>query len=131
IKMGEPKANFDKSEFRRRVARLVAQNLDASLQKISSGNVVLQIQRIGADCWFRQAPEFTMIAKALLNLDRVVYALDPSFNPNEVIRQESTNIMVRQTAQSVEPGALLARAVEVKEFAERLPMRVNKILDAV
>jgi ubiquinone biosynthesis protein len=131
IKMGEPKANFDKSEFRRRVARLVAQNLDASLQKISAGNLVLQIQRIGADCWFRQAPEFTMIAKALLNLDRVVYALDPNFNPNEVIRQESTNILARQVTQSLEPGAILARAIEVKEFAERLPNRVNKILDSI
>jgi ubiquinone biosynthesis protein len=131
IKMGEPKANFDKSEFRRRVARLVAQNLDASLQKISAGNVVLQIQRIGADCWFRQAPEFTMIAKALLNLDRVVYVLDPNFNPNEVIRQESTNILARQMTQSLEPGAILAHAIEVKEFAERLPNRVNKILDSI
>src|SRR6185369_11423107 len=52
-------------------------------------------------------------------------------NPNEVIREEAANIMVRQTAHSVEPAALLARAVEIKEFAERLPNRVNKILDAV
>ncbi len=131
IKMGEPKANFEKSEFRRRVSRLVAQNLDASVQNVSAGNVVLQIQRIGADCWFRQAPEFTMIAKAMLNLDRVVWVLDPSFNPNEVIRQEATNILSRQVTQSLEPGVILARAIEVKEFAERLPNRVNKILDAI
>jgi predicted unusual protein kinase regulating ubiquinone biosynthesis (AarF/ABC1/UbiB family) len=92
---------------------------------------VLQIQRIGADCWFRQAPEFTMIAKAMLNLDRVVGALDPAFNPNEVIRQEATSILSRQVTQSLEPGVILARAIEVKEFAERLPTRVNKILDAI
>jgi hypothetical protein len=72
-----------------------------------------------------------MIAKTIMNLDRVVYVLDPTFNPNEVIRQEATNIMMRQTAQSIEPSVLLARAVEVKEFAERLPTRVSKILDAV
>jgi predicted unusual protein kinase regulating ubiquinone biosynthesis (AarF/ABC1/UbiB family) len=131
IKMGEPKPNFDKSDFTHRISRLVARNAEASLERLHAGKVVLDIQRIGADCWFRQAPEFTMIAKTLMNLDRVVYVLDPTFNPNEVIRQEATNIMVQQAAQSVEPGALLARAVEVKEFAERLPMRVNKILDAV
>jgi hypothetical protein len=33
--------------------------------------------------------------------------------------------------QSVEPGAVLARAVELKEFVERLPPRVNKILDSI
>jgi len=57
--------------------------------------------------------------------------LDPTFDPNAVIRQESTSIMVRQVVQSVEPGSILARAIEVKEFAERLPNRVNKILDAI
>jgi predicted unusual protein kinase regulating ubiquinone biosynthesis (AarF/ABC1/UbiB family) len=131
IKMGEPKSNFDKTDFIHRIARLVARQTGASLEQMHAGKVVMDIQRIGADCWFRQAPEFTMIAKAMMNLDRVVYVLDPTFNPNEVIRQESTNILVQQAAQSVEPGALLARAVEVKEFAERLPTRVNKILDAV
>ena len=72
-----------------------------------------------------------MIAKAMMNLDRVVYVLDPTFDPNAVIRQESTNIMVRQVVQSVEPGSVLARAIEVKEFVERLPTRVNKILDVI
>src|ERR1700752_2938749 len=33
--------------------------------------------------------------------------------------------------QSLEPGSVLNRAIEVKEFVEKLPTRVNKILDAV
>jgi predicted unusual protein kinase regulating ubiquinone biosynthesis (AarF/ABC1/UbiB family) len=131
IKMGEPKPNFDKHEFEHRTARLVAQQGDAAFEQIHAGQVVLEIQRIGADCWFRQAPEFTMIAKTMMNLDRVVYVLDPTFDPNAVIRQEATNIMARQVVQSVEPGAVLARAIEVKEFVERLPNRVNKILDSI
>ncbi|HXI74155.1 MAG TPA: AarF/UbiB family protein, partial [Pyrinomonadaceae bacterium] len=131
IKMGEPKPNFDKHDFEHRTRRLVAQQGDAALEQIHAGKVVLEIQRIGADCWFRQAPEFTMIAKTMMNLDRVVYVLDPTFDPNAVIRQEATNIMARQVVQSVEPGAVLARAIEVKEFVERLPTRVNKILDSI
>ena len=131
IQMGEPKPNFDKSEFTRRVAKLVTRYGDESIDRLNAGKMVLDIQRIAADCWFREAPDFTMIAKTMMNLDRVVFVLDPTFNPNEVIRQEATNIMMQQTAQALEPGALLARAVEVKEFAERLPTRVSKILDAV
>src|SRR5437763_2241988 len=131
IKMGEAKLNFDKRDFEHRIARLVAQQRDAALEQIHAGKVVLEIQRIGADCWFRQAPEFTMIAKTMMNLDRVVYVLDPTFDPNAVIRQEATNIMARQVVQSIEPGAILARAIEVKEFVERLPTRVNKILDSI
>jgi predicted unusual protein kinase regulating ubiquinone biosynthesis (AarF/ABC1/UbiB family) len=131
IKMGEPKPNFDKHDFNHRVSQLVAKHADASLERLYAGKIVMEIQRIAADCWFRLPPDFTMIAKAMMNLDRVVYVLDPVFNPAAVIRQEATNIMAQQVTQSIEPGALLARAVEVKEFAERLPTRVNKILDAI
>ena len=66
-----------------------------------------------------------------MNLDRVVYVLDPTFDPNAVIRDEATNIMARQVVQSIEPGSILTRAIEVKEFIERFPTRVNKILDAI
>jgi ubiquinone biosynthesis protein len=131
IKMGEPKANFDKADFKRRIARLVVQFSDSNIERFKTGYVVLQIQRIAADCWFRLPSGFTMIAKVMMNLDRVVSVLDPAFDANDVIRQEATNIMSQQVAQSLEPGKVIARAIEVKEFAERLPTRVNKILDAV
>ncbi len=131
MKMGEPKPNFDKRDFEHRVANLVAQHSDATLNQIDAGHVVLEITRISADCWFRLPPEFTLIAKALLNLDRVVYTLFPDFDPNEIIRDEATSILTRQLVKSIEPGTVLTRVIEVKEFVERLPNRVNKILDAI
>ena len=131
MKMGEPKPNFDKRDFEHRVANLVAQHSDATLNQIDAGHVVLEITRISADCWFRLPPEFTLIAKALLNLDRVVYTLFPDFDPNEIIRDEATGILTRQLVKSIEPGTVLTRVIEVKEFVERLPDRVNKILDAI
>jgi ubiquinone biosynthesis protein len=131
IRMGEPKPNFEKREFIRRVSNLVAHNAGASLERLNAGHIVLEIQRIAADCWFRTAPEFTMIAKTMLNLDRVMNVLDPTLDPNVIIRDEASNILTRQTLQSLEPGAVVAHAVEVKEFVERFPTRVNKILDAI
>jgi ubiquinone biosynthesis protein len=131
MKMGEPKPKFDKEEYKRRVANLVAQHADATMENIDAGQVVLEITRISADCWFRMPQEFTLIAKALLNLDRVVYVLDPNFDPNAIIRDEATNLLTRQVIKSIEPGSILTRVIEVKEFVERLPTRVNKILDAV
>lgn len=131
MKMGEPKPNFDKRDFEHRVANLVAQHSDATIDQIDAGHVVLEITRISADCWFRLPSEFTLIAKALLNLDRVVYTLFPDFDPNEIIRDEATGILTRQIVKSIEPGNVLTRVIEVKEFVERLPARVNKILDAI
>jgi ubiquinone biosynthesis protein len=131
MQMGEPKPNFDKKDFEHRVANLVAENADVTLEHIYAGHVVLEITRISADCWFRLPPEFTLIAKALLNLDRVVYTLAPDFDPNEVIRDEATGILARRVIKSIEPGSLLTRAIEVKEVVERFPTRINKILDAI
>ncbi|MCM3873892.1 MAG: AarF/UbiB family protein [Pyrinomonadaceae bacterium] len=131
IKMGEPKLGFNRSEFIRRVSDLVAENADANLSRIDAGQVTLEITKIAADCWFRLPSEFTMIAKALLNLDRSVYTLDPAFDPNAIIRQRATEILERNVLKSLAPGNLLSGAVEIKEFVEKLPMRVNRILDAV
>jgi predicted unusual protein kinase regulating ubiquinone biosynthesis (AarF/ABC1/UbiB family) len=131
MKMGEPKPKFDKKDYEHRVANLVAEYAAATAKNIDAGHVVLEIMRISADCWFRLPPEFTVIAKAMLNLDRVVYVLYPDFDPNAVIREEATNLLTRRIVKSIEPGSILTRVIEVKEFVERLPTRVNKILDAI
>ena len=131
IKMGEPKEGFDRTNFTRRVGDLVAENRDANLSRLNAGQVALEITRISADTWFRLPPEFTMIAKALLNLDRVVFTLDPTFDPNAVIRERASEILQRNIIKSISPSNLLTGVVEVKEFAEKLPTRVNRILDAI
>jgi ubiquinone biosynthesis protein len=131
IKLGEPMANFDKVEFKRRVSDLVVRHADATLEQIDAGRMVMKIMGIAADTWFRLPQGFTMIAKAMLNLDRSVLTLAPAFNANEVTREESANIMTRQMYKSLEFGALMTRIVELKDFVEGLPTRVNRILDAV
>jgi len=131
IRMGEPKTDFMKSEFTRRVAELVAEHSGASVSRLNAGQVVLEITKISADCWFRLPSEFTMVAKALLNLDRVVYTLDPYFEPAEVIRQRASEILQRNLMKSINPANLIGSVVEVKEFVEKLPGRINKILDTV
>jgi predicted unusual protein kinase regulating ubiquinone biosynthesis (AarF/ABC1/UbiB family) len=131
IRMGEPKPRFERADFTKRIAELVAEHGDASLSRLNSGQVVLEITRISADCWFRLPTEFTMVAKALLNLDRSVFVLDPTFEPTAIIRQRAMEILQRNLMQSISPMNLVGSVVELKEFAEKLPGRVNKILDTI
>ncbi len=131
INMGEAKEGFKKSEYRHRVAELVAEHSDANLSRLDAGHVALEITKISADCWFRLPSEFTLIAKALLNLDRSVFTLDPNFEPTAVIRQRATEILQRNIMDSITPANLVTSVVEIKEFAEKLPSRINKILDTV
>lgn len=131
IRMGEPKSGFMKTEFTNRVAELVAEHSGANVGRLNSGQVVLEITKISADCWFRLPQEFTMVAKALLNLDRVVYILDPNFEPTAVIRQRATEILQRNLMATINPMNLIGGVVELKEFVEKLPGRINNILDTV
>jgi predicted unusual protein kinase regulating ubiquinone biosynthesis (AarF/ABC1/UbiB family) len=129
IKMGEPKTDFNHAEYTKRVADIVAENSGAAVGKIDAGQIALEITRIAADCWFRLPSEFTMIAKALLNLDRVVITLDSNFDLNAVIREEASLILQRNLLSSIAPANLMGGVVEAKEFIEKLPSRINKILD--
>jgi len=131
IRMGEPKPRFNKSEFTKRIGELVAEHGESSLSRLNSGQVVLEITKISADCWFRLPGEFTMVAKTLLNLDRVVFTLDPGFEPTAIIRQRAMEILQRNLMQSIAPNNLIGGVVEIKEFVEKLPGRVNKILDTI
>src|ERR1044072_8286953 len=131
VKMGEPKEGFDRKVFDRRIADLVNENRDAILSRLNAGKGTLEITKIAADCWFRRPAEFTMIAKALLNIDRVVYTLDPTFDPNAVIRERANEILEQNIVKSLAPANLLSDVVGLKEFAEKFPPRVNRILDQI
>lgn len=131
IKMGEPKADFDDQRFTRQVVDLVTQHRDANMQNIDSGRIVLEIQRIAGETGFRLPPDFTLIAKALLNLDQVVHTLDPSFDPNASIRQHATEIMQQRLLQSLSPGNIFNALLETKGLVEKMPGRINKLLDTI
>ncbi|MGH9900661.1 MAG: ABC1 kinase family protein, partial [Pyrinomonadaceae bacterium] len=131
VRMGGPKENFDETKFCREVGDLVTQHQGASLEGMDAGRVVLEITRISGENGFRLPPEFTMIAKTLLNLDQVVETLDPSFDPNASIRRHASEIMRQRVMKSLSPGNLFTSAIEVKDLVEKLPGRVNKLLDAV
>src|ERR671921_1754359 len=131
IKMGEAKSGFDEKAFRRAVSDLVLENQNAQLENLDSGRVVLRIQQIAGEANFRLPSEFTMIAKALLNLDQVVHTLDPKFDPNFAIRSYADVIMERRFKKSLSAGNLYGTVLELKEFVDKLPGRVNQLVDTL
>jgi predicted unusual protein kinase regulating ubiquinone biosynthesis (AarF/ABC1/UbiB family) len=131
IKMGEPKPNFDEKRYRRLVADLVMQAQGAQLEQIDAGRVVLHITQIAGECCFRLPPEFTMIAKTLLNLDQVVHTLDPKFDPNFAIRAYADTIMRQRMQKALSAGNIYGTVLELKEFAQKFPARVNQLVDTL
>jgi len=131
MKIADARPEADETLFRRRVCEMVAENRDSKMSQIYVGKVVLEITGASGDCGFRVPSEMTMLGKTLLNLDVVGRTLDPDFDPNATIRRRSAELTQRRMRQSISVGNLFSTLIETKEFVERLPARVNKILDHI
>jgi ubiquinone biosynthesis protein len=127
--IGEPKLFFDRGEFERRITSLVAENQGASMEKIQVGRLILKITNISGETGIRVPQEMTMLGKTLLNLDEVGRALDPSFDPNASVRRNSTELMNQRIKKSLSPGNFFTSMLELKEMAEKMPARINQVLD--
>jgi predicted unusual protein kinase regulating ubiquinone biosynthesis (AarF/ABC1/UbiB family) len=122
---------FDEVGFRKKVGELVAETQGASIEQIQVGRTILMVSRMSAESGIRVPSELTMLGKTLLNLDQVGRTLDPSFDPNASIRRNAAELTSERVRRSLSPGNFMASLMELRDFAQRLPARVNRILDNV
>lgn len=131
IKVGDPKEDFDQSQFERKISEIVAVQKTATIAQMEVGRLVLEVTQASAQCGIRVPPELTMLGKTLLNLDQVGRALSPEFDPNASIRRNAAQILQQRMFKSLSPGNLFSGVLELKDLLQRLPARVNKFLDAL
>ena len=131
IALGERREDFDETAMRRDVVNLVSRYQGVALKQINVGRVMLEVFRSGSEHGLKMSPDMALLGKALLNLDEIGRVLDPEFDVNESMRDNATALMRRRMWKSATPANLWSSALEVREFAERLPGRVNRILDSL
>ncbi|GAC1603040.1 MAG: AarF/UbiB family protein [Acidimicrobiales bacterium] len=129
--LGQKRDTWDAERFNREIITLVQNNQTTTVGQLEAGRVVGELAHIAGDCGLRPPPELTMLGKALLNLDQVARKLDVDFDPNAAIQAHVADIMRHKMLQSASPANLLSAAMDAKEFAEKLPGRVNKVMDAL
>ncbi len=128
---GERLENFDAAELERRVSELVSLYRHSTIEQMQIGRVLLDVSRASGEAGLRLPPELTMLAKTLLQLDEIGRKLDPGFDPNASIRENTADLLRRRMLQSASPGSLASGLLEAKEFVEKLPGRVNRVLDGL
>ncbi len=129
IAIGEKRPHFDEAKVRRDIGELVAQNRDVTVKEIQVGRAVLAVAKASGDGGLRVPPELTILGKALLSLDQIGRILDPDFDPQAAIRHRAALLTTQKMKEALSPGSLLETTIELKDFIQRLPGRVNKILD--
>jgi ubiquinone biosynthesis protein len=131
LAMGERTERTDPAGFQRAVADLLSQHHELSFQSPQMGRAVLMLLKAAGDNGVRLPAELGMIGKTLLNLDQIGHVLAPHFEPNAAIRRHAGEITEKQMARDLSLSSLFSTAVELKNFVQHLPGRVNRILDRV
>jgi len=131
LAMGECREGADVPGFHRGVADLLAQHHEMSFQPPQVGRAVLMLLKTAGDNRIRLPVELAMIGKTLLSLDQIAHVLAPHFDPNAAIRRHAADITQGQITREASLSSLFSTAVELKNFVQHLPGRVNRILDRV
>jgi predicted unusual protein kinase regulating ubiquinone biosynthesis (AarF/ABC1/UbiB family) len=128
--MGQHLPGFDREGVERSIVDMVTRYADAQLKDVQAGAVVMRISSIAGEHGLRLPSDLSMLGKALLNLDEVGRALAPNFDVQASIRRNAADLMQERMRASLSPSSVLSSALEMKQFVERLPGRVNRLLDA-
>lgn len=131
IRMSEKRDNFDAASFRRHITHLVALHRDQDLQQLQLGRSLLELSRHARDAGLFVPSELTLLGKALLQLDEIGRILDPTFDPNATIQRQSADLIRARLRNDFTQAQFFTSLLELKEFVSQLPMRMNRILDAV
>jgi ubiquinone biosynthesis protein len=131
LELGIPLEHFDKDKFFHDVSDFVTRYQDASLDEIKVGRVVVELARLSSENGIRSSPELTMLGKTLLNLDEIGKTLEPSFNPNQEIKNHAQSIMQKHMLKNLSPGNIFSSVLEANEFIQKLPGRLNAFFDNI
>ncbi|MBW8904894.1 MAG: AarF/ABC1/UbiB kinase family protein [Betaproteobacteria bacterium] len=127
--IAEDREGADQAGFRRGVTEIVGQHQQVQLARPQVGRAVLMLLKVAAEHGIHLPPELAMIGKTLLNLDEIGLTLAPRFDTNAAVRRHAAAITQEQMTRDFSLGTFFSTAVELKNFVQHLPGRVNRILD--
>ncbi|MFN2646214.1 MAG: ABC1 kinase family protein, partial [Burkholderiales bacterium] len=127
--IAEDREGADQAGFRRAVADIIGQHQQVQLARPQVGRAVLMLLKVAAEHGIHLPPELAMIGKTLLNLDEIGLTLAPRFDTNAAVRRHAAAITQEQMTRDLSLGTFFSTAVELKNFVQHLPGRVNRILD--
>jgi len=131
LRMGERLEGFDEPTFRRKVAEVIVRSQDSKIGEAPAGRLMLSMAHAAVEAGVRLPNEYMLLGKTLLNLDEVGHTLAPGFDVQKSMRRNANELMMERMRRSISPSSMFSALLEAKNFAERLPGRINRIIDAV
>jgi predicted unusual protein kinase regulating ubiquinone biosynthesis (AarF/ABC1/UbiB family) len=131
IGLGERLDDFDEPGLEHMVVDLIARHATMTARDFQVGRVMLELSRRGTRHGLRLPSELALLGKTLLNLDEIGRLLDRDFDVHGSIRRNATGLMRQRMLRSATSGRAFSSALDLRELAERLPARINRILESL
>jgi predicted unusual protein kinase regulating ubiquinone biosynthesis (AarF/ABC1/UbiB family) len=129
ISIGDPIETFDRNDYVRQIAGIVAQHADQAVADMPTGLIIYEMISTGYRSGVRFPAELTLLAKALFNLDSVTRSLDPSFNPSNTVRENAIEIANARARHDLSPRRIIEIVSSTSDLLQALPRRIDTITD--
>jgi predicted unusual protein kinase regulating ubiquinone biosynthesis (AarF/ABC1/UbiB family) len=128
--LGEKADGFSDVALRSRIGEVIARHTQADAD-LNVGRAMIELARAGSASGLRLPAELSVLGKTLLNLHDIGRVLDRRFDVNDALRRHATQLTHRRMVDSMAPPRMMSTILELRDFAERLPARLNRVLTAL
>lgn len=129
LRLGTREENFDPVRWRDMTAGMVAEFQALKAADVTVGRLFLDIAAISEKAGVSPPPQFIMLGKTLLKLDRVAKVLAPEFNPNRVVQKHAGELLQARMRQNLSIGKVYNTLLEANEFVQELPGKLNDFME--
>ncbi len=129
LDLSEPARSADPNEYRRRVSHLVMRHAADGDEDLHLGPLILGVTRIGGETGQLVPRELTLLARALISLEQVVYQLAPGFRVADGLRRFAARSLQAQVGPPGGVAAVVSGLLEAREMAEDVPRRLRRVLE--
>ena len=117
--------------FKKQISRLILENQNQAAANLQTGRLIIQMNKIAAHNGIIIPVVIHMLAKILLNLDQIIAILAPKYDLNKTIREYSQELIQAKMTDELKPANVLNLALETKRLAEKMPDRLNTIMETL
>src|SRR5690554_1110067 len=119
----------DPSDFKKDVIRKTQENENARAKDLQTGRILIKMNQMAAKEGIHIPVELNILGKILLNLDQIVAYLAPEYDVQQTVKDYVQHLMQKRIKKNLKPENLMELFLEMKEFTENLPYRLNKLTE--
>lgn len=125
--LGEPLTDFDRAGYVREISAIVSRNFNLSIGDMNTGHVLNELISASFNAGLRLPAELTLLAKAMVHLDAVTRALDPSFDPMETVREFMQEVAQDRVKKQLNSRQFFRVLSQSGDLLSALPRRLDLI----